>query len=102
MSSYQGKPLKASQLLSNMLEMQKMLQILMNNSNKQTGTNSSGSQQSSSGTNSCVSSSMSGSTENDSSYQSMLSISELRSLVPTNLHDKLCECNDFTQVQTSC
>ena len=100
-NSYQQKPLKASQLLTNMLEMQKMLQIIMNNSNKQTGENSSGTQQSSSGSNSSVSSSISGSSENDP-VNPILSVGELRTLVPPNLYDQLCLCNDLTQVQTTC
>ena len=101
--SQQTKPVKASQLLSNLSQMSEMMQEILD---RQKGFNSTGTQEqyssSTSISSSMSSSSFSSSSEDHSSSVPILTITQLRTLVPSALYDTLCVSNDLTPVRYYC
>ena len=101
--SQQSKPVKASQLLSNLSQMSEMMKEILD---RQKGFNSTGTQEqyssSTSVSSSMSSSSFSSSSEDHSSSVPILTITQLRTLVPSALYDTLCVSNDLTPVRYYC
>jgi hypothetical protein len=101
--SQQTKPVKASQLLSNLSQMSEMMKEILD---RQKGFNSTGTQEqyssSTSISSSMSSSSFSSSSEDHSSSVPILTITQLRTLVPSALYDTLCVSNDLTPVRYYC
>ena len=101
--SQQTKPVKASQLLSNLSQMSEMMKEILD---RQKGFNSTGTQEqyssSTSVSSSMSSSSFSSSSEDHSSSVPTLSITQLRTLVPSALYNTLCVSNDLTPVRYYC
>jgi hypothetical protein len=101
--SQQTKPVKASQLLSNLSQMSEMMKEILD---RQKGFNSTGTQEqyssSTSVSSSMSSSSFSSSSEDHSSSVPILTITQLRTLVPSALYDTLCVSNDLTPVRYYC
>ena len=101
--SQQTKPVKASQLLSNLSQMSEMMKEILD---RQKGFNSTGTQEqyssSTSVSSSMSSSSFSSSSEDHCSSVPILTITQLRTLVPSALYDTLCVSNDLTPVRYYC
>ena len=101
--SQQTKPVKASQLLSNLSQMSEMMKEILD---RQKGFNSTGTQEqyssSTSISSSMSSSSFSSSSEDHSSSVPILTITQLRTLVPSALYNTLCVSNDLTPVRYYC
>ena len=101
--SQQTKPVKASQLLSNLSQMSEMMKEILD---RQKGFNSTGTQEqyssSTSVSSSMSSSSFSSSSEDHSSSVPILTITQLRTLVLSALYDTLCVSNDLTPVRYYC
>ena len=102
--SQQTKPVKASQLLSNLSQMSEMMKEVLD---RQKGFNSTGTQEQHSSSTSVPSSmssssSFSSSSEDHSSSVPILTITQLRTLVPSALYDTLCVSNDLTPVRYYC
>ena len=101
--SQQTKPVKASQLLSNLSQMSEMMKEILD---RQKGFNSTGTQEqhssSTSVSSSMSSSSFSSSSEDHSSSVPIPTITQLRTLVPSALYDTFCVSNDLTPVRYYC